>query len=153
MCSPDTIRLYKRFLALGVLCACFAVVHSPAVTETVMAAGCIEECMSTEAQCYDNCADECSSTDSSCGSCISTCATQFNSCTMGKVICAGSSGGGNTYSPECEVYFGVHRSNGEEHEGYFQVCRSSVGGQQCIKCPVGETCAGDGYSGGLNTCF
>lgn len=154
MFSQDRVRLYKRLLILGMLCACVAVFNSPAVTETTFAAGCIEECIDAEAQCYDNCADECNTSTSACGSCIQTCTSQFNSCTFGKVICAGSSGGGTTYTPSCEVHFGYHHTgNGNGHEGYFQVCTTTIGNQQCIKCPPTHTCEGDGYYGGSDTCF
>lgn len=152
MFSTDTIRLYQRLFALGVLCACFAVFDFPALTRTTFAAGCIEECMDAEAQCTDSCVDECSSSSTACGSCIESCAATFNSCTFGKVICAGS-GGGTTYSPSCQVYFGTHVSGNDQHEGYFQVCTSAVGNQQCIKCPPNEVCQGGGYSGGLGTCY
>ena len=154
MFSPDTVRLYQRFLALGILCACFVVVGSPTLTETAFSAGCIEQCMDTEAMCYDNCADECSSSDSACGGCVETCANQFNSCTWGKVICSGYGGGGTTYSPSCEVHFGTHNAGSpDQHYGYFEVCASQVGNERCMKCPPGESCSGNGYNDVNNSCF
>jgi hypothetical protein len=146
MFSHDTIRLYRRLLALGMLCACFAVLDFSPVNQTALAAGCIEDCLDTEEQCYDNCGDECSTSSSDCGSCIETCAIQFESCTFGKVMCSGG-GGGGSYTPNCQVIFGVHWMGAERHEGYFQVCRTTVGNEECIKCPPGEVCEGGGYVG------
>lgn len=156
MFSPYMVSLYKRLLALGMLCACLAA--PPTLTGTVFAAGCIEQCMDTEAQCSDNCADECSSSDTACGSCIETCATRFNSCTMGKVICAGS-GGGTTYTPSCQTEYSnhcpvinsiTHCDDPSAHAGYYQLCNNAPGGGQCVTCPDHEYCTG---SGGLPPCL
>lgn len=158
MCSPDTVRLCQRLLALGLLCACIAVFDSPVITGTTYAAGCIEECMDTEAQCNDNCAVECSTSETECGSCIETCASQFNSCTRGKVICAGS-GGGTTYTPTCQVDYtahcpvfnGVADCNHETaHYGYTLTC-NTLGGGHCMACPDHNwSCSG---SDGSPSCF
>jgi hypothetical protein len=158
MFSPDMVLLYKRLAMLGMLCASLAFFASPTLTETAFAAGCIEECMNAEAQCYDNCVDECTTNETNCGSCVETCATQFNSCTFGKVMCSGS-GGGMTYNPNCEVDYTPHcpiidgtaDCNDERaHYGYTLRC-NSIGGTHCMACPDHNwSCTG---SEGSQSCY
>lgn len=156
MISEDMFKVYKRFFALGMLLACLALFDFSAEAVNILAP-CMQDCESSSLMCQDSCAPLCSDTDDpTCNSCLSSCATQFQSCSRHAVWC---SSGGSSYTPSCEVDYTVHCpvsntgqvncSDPASHWGYTLTC-TTLGGNHCVACPDhGWQCTG---SNGYGSC-
>lgn len=148
MHSENKHPVYRRLLLLRLLCVCLVVFGSSTITEKVFSAKCIQDCEPDLAGCQDGCASACATSDTACNSCLASCQTSYNQCLGYAVWC---SGGGYSYTPNCQVGYADHCPviNGvtncadpSTHSGYYQLCNSGPGGQQCIACPFGESCVG-----------
>jgi hypothetical protein len=143
--------VYKRLLLLRLMCVCLLVFGSSTITGKVFSAKCIQDCDPDLAGCQDACASACATADAACNSCLASCQTSYNQCLGYAVWC---SGGGYSYTPHCQVYYGDHCEPGSYpgappdcsaqglHSGYYQVCDHGAGGQMCVACPLGERCLG-----------
>jgi hypothetical protein len=149
MHSENKHPVYRRLLWLRLLCVCLMVFGSSTITEKVFSAKCIQDCEPDLGACQDGCASACATSDAACASCLASCQTIYNQCLGYAVWC---SGGGYSYTPTCQVYYGAHCDPGpypgappscaNAHNGYYQVCNSGLGGQQCVACSPGEACVG-----------
>lgn len=140
MFTEDMRAARKRLLVFGLLLACLIVFSSSDKVESVYAAPCIQDCEADEAMCYDSCAQDCSNKgDATCNSCMTACASGFNSCAQHAEWCEG---GGTSYTPNCVLSVEQHCpvisgqtscTDPSAHYGYTLICSTVAG--HCVACP------------------
>jgi hypothetical protein len=148
--------IYRKLSIIGILCFCVYIFgYSDGVQPSFAARPCIQFCENNSNECNANCEEECSeeSSDPACETCLSSCSQTYFQCLSYAIFCSTE-----VVNPaRCDVNFGAHCPiiNGmpdctQSHQGYSLTCTSPIGGFQCINCPSGEYCAGEG---GLPPCL
>ncbi len=147
MYTLGTLRVYWRFFALGILTVCLIILSFSSQVEKVIAAACIQDCQTSESQCYTDCLSDCSVSGQACSSCLQTCHQMAVNCYSHAIWCRNSDEGIGCATPGycCSMFATLYDTYTlQDFPGYFLSCNQVIGSGTCIQCPPGTICPSDG---------